>query len=299
MYLCPFPVVPSFGAGHRAMRDGAAARRSSVRGGNGSVKKQTLMLVLIGVILFIAGSAIAFASVQGAKKSSTSTSTGAPVTYSAVVAKSNIPAGTTGQAMVAQGMVALELIPSHSYSASDLTSLQGLTDEVLTAPVQKGQAISATELNVSTQAISIPQGFDAMAVSISGAQNLAGYLQPGSHVDIYANITKISTGGAAGISSTIPIPCTELAMTNIEVMDVSSTSPTLAGTKGPVGSAASSSGRTVPGSETLLLALTPAQTRSLQFLSQNESISVVQPDQEVNPPAVGQCIGTDQTMSHP
>jgi hypothetical protein len=47
------------------------------------------------------------------------------------------------------------------------------------------------------------------------------------------------------------------------------------------------------------MALTPAQTRSLQFLSQNEAISVVQPDQEVNPPAAGQCIGTDQEMSAP
>jgi Flp pilus assembly protein CpaB len=259
-------------------------------------------LVLIGVILFIAGSAIAYASVQGAKKNSNSSSaTATPVSYSAVVAKANIPAGTTGQAMEAQGLVSLQLIPSKSYSATDLTSLQGLTDEVLNAPVQKGQAISATELTVSTQAISIPQGFDAMAISITGPQNLAGYLQPGSHVDIYANITKVSTGGAAGISATIPIPCTELAMTNIEVMDVSSTSPTLAGTKGPVGSssAAQSTPRTVPGSETLLLAITPAQTRSLQFLSQDESISVVQPDQEVNPPAIGQCIGTDQTVNHP
>lgn len=260
------------------------------------------MLVLIGVILFIAGSAIAYASVQGAKKNSGTTTTGSPVSYSAVVAKSNIPAGTTGQAMESQNMVSLQLIPSKSYSANDLTSLQGLTDEVLNAPVQKGQAITATELTVSTQAISIPQGLDAMAVDISGAENLAGYLQPGSHVDIYANITKTSAGGAAGVSATIPIPCTELAMTDIEVMDVSSTSPSLAGTKAPLGSSSSSAastGRTVPGSETLLLALTPSQTRSLQFLSQNEAISVVQPDQEVNPPPVGQCIGTDQEMSAP
>jgi Flp pilus assembly protein CpaB len=265
------------------------------------VKKQTMMLVVIGVILFIAGSAIAYASVQGAKKNTNTPATGTPVSYSAVVAKSNIPAGTTGQAMEAQGLVALQLIPSKSYSATDLTSLQGLTDEVLNAPVQKGQAITSTELTVSTQAISIPQGLDAMAVSISGAQNLAGYLQPGSHVDIYANITKMSAGGPAGNSATIPIPCTEMAMTNIEVMDVSSTSPSLAGTKGPVGASAAAGGtpRTVPGAETLLLALTPAQTRNLQFLSQNEAISVVQPDQEVNPPAVGQCIGTDQTVNVP
>jgi Flp pilus assembly protein CpaB len=223
------------------------------------------------------------------------------VNYSAVVAKANIPAGTTGQAMESQGLVALELVPAKSYLATDLTSLAGLTDQVLKQPVQKGQAITSTELTVSTQAISIPQGLDAMAVDISGAQNLAGYLQPGSHVDIYANITKMSAGGPAGISATIPIPCTELAMTNIEVMDVSSTSPSLEGTKAPVGasSAPGNTPRTVPGAETLLLALTPAQTRSLQFLSQDEAISVVQPDQETNPPPVGQCIGTDQTVNVP
>jgi Flp pilus assembly protein CpaB len=258
------------------------------------VKKQTLILVLIGVILFVAGSAIAYASVQGAKKNTNSPTTLAPVNVSAVVAKANIPAGTTGQAMEAQGLVGLELVPSKTYSPNDLTSLQGLSDEVLNAPVLKGKAIAATELTVSTQAISIPQGLDAMTVAIGGAENLAGYLQPGSHVDVYANITKVSTGGTStGVSASIPVPCTELAMTNIEVMDVSSTSPSLGATKG------SATGRSVPGSVTLLLALTPGQARSLQFLSQNEAISVVQPDQEVNPPTVGQCIGTDQTTSAP
>ena len=263
------------------------------------MKKQTLILVLIGVILFVAGSAIAYASVQGAKKNTTSSSsvTQAPVNVSAVVAKSAIPAGTTGQAMIANKLVALQLIPSKSFSPSDLTSVQTLADEVLTAPVQKGQAVSTTELTASTAAISIPQGLDAMTVTISGAEDLAGYLQPGNQVDIYANITKVSSGSTA--SAAIPIPCTELAMTNINVMDVSSTSPSLSGTKAPTGSTGPSTGRTVPGSETLLLAVTPGQARSLQFLTQNESISVVQPNQEVNPPTVGQCIGTDQTTSAP
>jgi Flp pilus assembly protein CpaB len=263
------------------------------------VKKQTLVLVLIGVVLFVAGSALAYASVQGAKKSSTTNTTTAPTNISAVVAKANIPAGTTGQAMEAQGLVALQLVSAKSFSPNDLTSLQGLTDQVLTAPVQKGQAISATDLTVSTQSISIPQGLDAMTVAISGAQNLAGYLQPGGHVDIYANITKLSTGGTAAAAAGVQIPCTELAMTNIEVLDVSSTSPSLAGSKGatPASTSTPSAGRTVPGSETLLLALNPQQARTLQFLSQDEGISVVQPDQEVGTPVVGQCIGTDQTTT--
>jgi len=91
-------------------------------------------------------------------------------------------------------------------------------------------------------------------------------------------------------------------MTNVEVMDVSSTSPSLGATKSSTGAASAASstaGRSVPGAVTLLLALTPGQARTMEFLSQNEAISVVQPDQEVNPPPVGQCIGTDQTTTGP
>ena len=80
------------------------------------MKKQTLILVLIGVILFVAGSAIAYASVEGASKHAGSgANVQAPVSASAVVAKSTIPAGTTGQEMVSSGLVAIELIPTKSY----------------------------------------------------------------------------------------------------------------------------------------------------------------------------------------
>ncbi len=248
------------------------------------MKKQTLILVLIGVILFVAGSAIAYASVQGAKKNTNSPATQAPVSTSAVVATSDIPTGTTGQAMISQHLVALELIPTKSYVASDLTSVQGLNDEVLTAAVQKGHAVSSTELTASSSAISIPKGMDAMTVNITGSNGLAGYLQPGGHVDVYGNITKV-TGGSA-----LNVPCTELAMADIEVLDVSSTSPSLAASKG---------GRSVPGSETLLLALNPGQARTLQFIQQNETVAVVQTQDGTLPPVIGQCIGTDQTASAP
>jgi len=255
------------------------------------VKKQTAILVMIGVILFIAGSAIAFASVQGASKhASSGTNVVAPVSTSAVVAKTDIPAGTTGQAMVSSGMVAIELVPTKSYAPTDLGSLTGLTDEVLTSPVTKGHAISSAQLTASTTSISLPTGMDGVTVSMSGTAALAGYLQPGSRVDIYANITKVSSGSA--VTSTLPLPCTELAMANIQVLDVESTVPSYASHK-------TAAGRTVPTSETLLLAVNPAQSRTIEFLSQNESISVVQTQKDTNPPPLSQCIGTDQTTSAP
>lgn len=257
------------------------------------MKRQTLILVVIGVLLFVAGSAIAFASVKSATKHTGSSGSGsAPATISAVVAKQDIPAGTSGQTMISSGMVALEPISRKSYVPSDLASMNALQNEVLTNAVQKGHAITSADLKGSTSNVSIPQGDDAVTVAISGAGDLAGYLQPGARVDIYANITKVSQG------STLVVPCTALVMTDIQVLDVQSTSPPLSGTKSTPGSTSSSTtGRTIPSSETLLLAVSATQAQALEFLSQNESLSVVQPQQEVNPPQVGQCIGTDQAVA--
>jgi Flp pilus assembly protein CpaB len=255
------------------------------------VKRQTLILVAIGVVLFLAGSAIAYASVEGASKHTGSgANTVAPVTTSVVVAKSDIPAGTTGQSMISNGQVALELIPTKSYTPTDLTTLSGLSNEVLNTTVKKGHTISSTDLSASTSAISLPTGMDAATVTLTGTDGLAGYLQPGARVDVYANITKVSTG--TGSTSAFSLPCTELAMTNIQVMDVQSTVP-------PYAQHHSATGRTIPNSETLLLAVTASQARTLQFLSQNETVSVVQTQQDTSPPPAQQCIGTDQIVGAP
>jgi Flp pilus assembly protein CpaB len=252
------------------------------------VKRQTLTLVLIGVILFIAGSAIAFASLKGASKKEAGSNNTTPVSISAVIAKGDIPSGTTGQSMIANHLVAIELISSKLFKPTDLVTLGGLTNEVTTNNIAKGQAINSTELSASTSSISIPTGMDAMTVTMTGTNGLAGYLQPGSRVDVYANITKPSTGAGANI----PIPCTELAMSSIQVLDVSSTAPSYVGHK-------TAEGRTIPGSETILLAVTGQQAQTLQFLQQNETLSVVQPQQGATPPPLMQCVGTGQTTGAP
>jgi Flp pilus assembly protein CpaB len=240
------------------------------------VKRQTLILVVIGVVLFVAGGAIAFVSVVSGTKNTPSTAT--PVNTPVVVANADLPAGTTGQDMVAKGQVAIQLIPQKSYRATDLPTLSGLTDEVLSSPVKK---------------ISVPAGLDGITVTVGSAAGLAGYLQPGSNVDVYANITKLSSGSSGTTAQAdIPLPCTELAMPNIEVLDVSSVAPALT-------PHLSTTARTVPGSLTLLLAVTPTEAQQLTFLSQNETLSVVQTQKGAGTVQFGACIGTAQTTAAP
>ena len=288
MYPWVLPSYPPSGSTARASVPPANQRFER---GECSVKKQTLILVAIGVLLFFAGSVIAFASVEGASKSAgTNANSVVPSVTSVVVAKVNIPAGTTGNSMVSNGMVAIEPIPAKNATATDLGSLTGLANQALTQSVKKGQAISTAQLAASASSISVPTGLNAVTVTLSGTQSLAGYLQPGARVDVYANISKVSTN--SGASSTLPLPCTELAMANVQVLDVESSSPTYA-------SHPTSAGRTIPANETILLAVSPDQARSIEFLSQNEAISLVQTQQDANPPALNQCVGTDQTTGAP
>ena len=255
------------------------------------MKRQTLILVAIGVVLFLAGGTIAFASVVNGSKNKTGGVTISAVNTPVVVAKSNIPAGTTGQTMVAKGMVGIETISTKQYVSSDLTSLQALTDTTLTTSVKVGHAIESIQLTPSTSTISLPKGDDGVTVTLTGVAGLAGYLQPGSDVDVYANITKLSQGAVS--TTAIPLPCTELLMSNIEVLDVSNivpalaTDPTLAG------------GRAVPGTMTLLLAANPNQSRLLTFMSENETLAVTQTQKGAGSVAVGTCIGTGQTTVAP
>ena len=156
--------------------------------------------------------------------------------------------------------------------------------------MKKGQAVSSAQLAASSSAISVPTGQNAVTVTLSGTAALAGYLQPGARVDVYANITKASTNSTA--SASLPLPCTELAMANIQVLDVESASPTYA-------SHPTATGRTIPANETILLAVSPSQARSIEFLSQNESVSLVQTQQDNSPPPLNECVGTDQTTGAP
>ena len=102
--------------------------------------------------------------------------------------------------MISSGLVSpSSSIPTKSYSPTDLTSLQGLTNEVLTAAGPEGarsQHHRAHGQHVGDLDAAGPGRRDGHASA--ALSNLAGYLQPGSHVDVYANITKISAGGAAG-----------------------------------------------------------------------------------------------------
>jgi Flp pilus assembly protein CpaB len=268
------------------------------------VKRQSLLLVVIGVVLFIAGGGIAFVSAKNnSKTNAPATTVAPPVSTPAVVVTANVPAGTTGQDLVSQGLVSVQLVPQKKYVATDLPNLQGLTDQVLSTSLVKGQAVQSTDLTPSLSAISVPAGLDSVAITTSGVSGLAGYLKPGSNVDVYANIKTLSTTPGGAPVPAAALPCTELTMSNIQVLDVSQVVPTLNTSTGAAAAAAAAStgpaARVIPPDLTLLLAVTPAQSQEITFMTQNETLSVAQTQNGATPPALGTCVGTGQYTTLP
>jgi Flp pilus assembly protein CpaB len=263
-----------------------------------------MMLVVVGLLLFIAGGGIAFESVvHGSKNHAAASVTAPPTTSPAVVLSANVPAGTTGQDLVAEGLVSVQPIPIKQYVAADLPSFAGLTDQVLTKSLTKGAAIRTNELAASTSVIQVPTGMDGITITTTGVAGLAGYLQPGASVDLYGNITKPSTvvNGGPEVPAGLAIPCTELVAPNIEVLDVSDVVPPLATqtTTPSSGTTPATTGRTIPQSLTLLLAVTPTQAQEVTFMMQNETLSVAQTQKGNAPPAASVCNGTGQYTAVP
>ena len=82
-------------------------------------------------------------------------------------------------------------------------------------------------------------------------------------------------------------------MANIQVLDVQSTVPVLR--RPPDGGRPHHPGH----ARRCSWPSARPRRRNIEFLSQNETISVVQTQHDTNPPPVQQCIGTDQTTGAP
>lgn len=235
------------------------------------MKKRPMVLVAIGVGVFIVGTAVVLISLRGSSKpSGTSVSAVGSSSAPVVVATKSMPAGTTGETLIEQHAVTLAKVAPSTYRADDLVSLSSLNQEALNAAVAPGQALALSDLHVAAGTLPTPPGDEAIALTLpSGASALAGYLAPGDQADVYATVTKLSSGGS-GQAASMPLPCTALVANGIEVLDVSN--QVTAYRTDP-----SANGRTVPSSITVLVAATPDQARRLAFYATSESLYLARP----------------------
>lgn len=115
-----------------------------------------------------------------------------------LVAATNIPAGTSGEAIVSGHMLARKTIPRSALVPGAISSPQQIARLVSTQEVMIGEQITssrfggANELGVRAQ---LKGTLRAVQIAADSNQVLAGTLRAGDHVDLVGNMRVESNGG--------------------------------------------------------------------------------------------------------
>ena len=114
---------------------------------------------------------------------------------SVLVATQQIPAGTTVQTALTDGLLSRQQLPAESVPPDAVNSLAGIGGLVLSAQLASGQLllrpmlVTALATGVS---LPVPKGKVAIAVSMCVPKAVAGFIQPGSTIAVF---NTFFTGG--------------------------------------------------------------------------------------------------------
>ena len=183
---------------------------------------------------------------------------------SVVVSNVDLPARTDLDPLIKDDQFRTIQVPENVVVNGAVTSVDQLAGKSNSVAILAGEQIPAARIsgNVPGGALAIPEGMQAMTVSLNAPQGVAGAITAGDHVVIYSTFKGVQGTGAARETSTVVlVPTAEL----LAVFR-------------PVGSSTFGSGdestpsEQVPGSLTVTLALTPEDSQHFVFAMENGSI---------------------------
>ncbi len=243
-----------------------------------TVRQRSNLIILFGIVFFLIGGAIVYLLVNDDGDGGSKSASPGQAEVTVFVASQDIPANTTGSDVIEQSLLTTDQVPAGSQPVGAITSAGGLDNQIFAVAVSKGDVITSSQLAVrSLSNIKVPEGFDGVAVTVDYTAGGAGYVAPGDTVNVYGVFG--SSDDAAGLATPPPgdatarLPRTELILTNVMVLDVSSQQGT------SVSSANQQEGQTVGrqqvnSSLTYFLALRPADVERVVQSSKFASLYV-------------------------
>ena len=188
------------------------------------MRQRSNLIILFGIAFFLVGGAIVFLVLNDEDDEGSSASAdGGTAAVSVLVAAADIPANTLGSEAIAQGLLSTEQVNVAEQPVGAVTTADALENRIFAVAVEEGTAITTAQLATrSLSNVQVPEGFDGVAVTVDYTNGGAGYVAPGDVVNVYGVFGP--AGEDAGITAAgveIPVPRTELVLTNVTVLDVS------------------------------------------------------------------------------
>lgn len=231
------------------------------------MRQRSNLIILFGIAFFVIGGVIVFLVLNDDDDGGGSAASANQAEVTVFVAAQDISPNTLGSDVIEQGLLTTDQVPAGSQPVGAITSAAGLDNQIFAVGVAEGEVITTSQLAVrSLSNIKVPEGFDGVAVSVPYTAGGAGYVAPGDTVNVYGLFGE--TDSAAGLATpppgdgSVPLPRTELLLTNVLVLDVSAQQGT------SVSSANQQEGSTVGrqqlnSSLTYLLALRPTDVERI------------------------------------
>lgn len=228
--------------------------------------KRSNVLVILGIAFFALGAAIVFLLVRDDTSSVSAGAAGAPTQV--LVATGDIPAGTTGDQVVAEGLVQAKEFAPGQVAPGAITSTALLAGQTVASDIGKGAQLTSSSLRASQvrgASVAIPEGKQGVALQLDFVPGVGGYVGAGDRVNVYSVVRN----GVPDPQNPDEAPCNprvRLFLSNVEVLDVSSE-------VAPRRAVADQEQVRVTGEPiTYLMALDPMEAERVIFMTSNESL---------------------------
>ncbi len=239
-------------------------------------KRSNNLIIVLGLLTAVVGAGLVLLLVGRGGDSDASSPGGSGDTVPVLVAKKAIPVGAAGGSI--GDSVEVRQVPAVTRSSDALVSLGELADRTTTMAIGADQQLRSAffrQRTVRGDAIKVPDGKQAVALSIPFTNAGAGYVGPGDRINVYALVGRqngnviglCGEGLCPGGDPRGPQAISQLVLSNVEVLDVSQEVAPKTATNAQPASNQTSRTAGAESSLTYLMALDASQAEKAIFFS--------------------------------
>jgi pilus assembly protein CpaB len=246
------------------------------------VKGRALVVVLALVLATLATAGV-FLYARGVEEDAKAGGTMFPV----VVSEVDIPPRTDLNTLIKDDLFRTIQVPEAAKVDGAITSVDQLADKNNAVAILAGEQIPEARItgNVQGGALSIPEGMEALTVSLDAPRGVAGAINPGDHVTIYATFQDITRrDGEQETVTVVLVPTAELLAVHRPIAS------------GAFGAEDAAPQEQLPGALAVTVALTPEDSQHFVFSMESGTVwfGLLPPDAEgetMKPVTFAQVVG--------
>jgi len=176
------------------------------------------VVAAVAILLAVVAGIAAYVYVSGAD----SRARKGEVLVDAYVAGGTIPKGTSGQQALGSGLVIKQQVRRTDRPETALATTAGIESQVAAADIVKGQFLVQGSFVDQAKAESglsdLASGMQALTISVDDVHGVAGFIQPGDHINIL-DFSKVRSSGGTPTAAT-PESQVSFLVQNVRVLAV-------------------------------------------------------------------------------